>query len=62
MKIVHSALKVAYSSIVGQGIMLLNKDGACIAMLSVFNTEHPQEVAEEVVAAINTPPAEEGER
>ena len=53
--VIHDAEKVAYSSIVGQSIMLLNADGACIAQLSVINTEDPQGIADEVVAALKAP-------
>ena len=50
---IHTAHKVAYSSIVGQSIMLNNEDGDCIAMLAIMNTDDPQGVADQVVAAIN---------
>lgn len=50
---IHSAEKVAYSSIVGQSIMLLNKSGACIGQLSVLNTEDHDYIADQVVAALN---------
>ena len=53
--VIHDAKKVAYSSIVGQSIMLLNKDGACIGQLAVLNTDDPQGIADEVVESIKTP-------
>ncbi len=52
---IHDAEKVAYSSIVGQSIMLLNDAGACIAQLSVLNTSDPQGIADQVVAALKAP-------
>lgn len=52
---IHDAMKVAYSSIVGQSIMLLNDKGACIGQLSVINCGNPQEIADEVVAALRAP-------
>lgn len=52
---IHDAVKVAYSSIVGQSIMLLNDKGACIGQLSVINCDNPQEIADEVVAALKAP-------
>lgn len=52
---IHDAKKVAYSSVVGQSIMLLNEMGACIGQLSVIGCENPQEIAEEVVAALKAP-------
>lgn len=52
---IHTAQKVAYSSIVGQSIMLLNEEGACIGQLSVLNTDEPQAIADEVVAALKAP-------
>lgn len=52
---IHDAKKVAYSSIVGQSIMLLNKSGACIGQLSVLNTTCPQDIADQVVAALKAP-------
>lgn len=52
---IHDAKKVAYSSVVGQSIMLLNEKGACIGQLSVIGCENPQEIAEEVVAALKAP-------
>lgn len=52
---IHSAKKVPYSSIVGQSIMLLNDKGACIGQLSVINCDNPQEIADEVVAALKAP-------
>lgn len=52
---IHDAQKVAYSSVVGQSIMLLNKSGACIGQLSVLNTAHPQDVSDQVVAALKAP-------
>lgn len=51
----HTAEKVAYSSIVGQSIMLLNADGACIGQLAVINCEDPQAMADQVVAALKAP-------
>lgn len=48
-------MKVAYSSIVGQSIMLLAESGACIGQLSVINTNDPQSLADEVVSALNAP-------
>lgn len=45
----------AYSSVVGQTIILLNEAGACIGQLAVFNCEDPQSVADEVVAALSAP-------
>mgnify|MGYP000359699000 CR=1 FL=1 len=53
MTIVHTALKVPYSSIVAQSIMLLDEAGASIAMLAVMNTDDPQGIADQVVAALN---------
>lgn len=50
---IHSAEKVAYSSVVGQSIMLLDKSGACIGQLSVLNTADPGHIADQVVAALN---------
>jgi hypothetical protein len=52
---IFSAQKVAYSSIVGQSIMLLNDQGACIAQLSVINTDDPQGIADQVVTALKAP-------
>ncbi len=52
---IHDAKKVAYSSVVGQSIMLMNASGACIAQLSVINTSEPQQIADEVVAALKAP-------
>lgn len=52
---IHDAEKVAYSSVVGQAIMLMNASGACIAQLSVINTSEPQRIADEVVAALKAP-------
>ena len=52
---IHTAEKVAYSSIVGQGIMLLNEAGACIGMLSVMNCDEPQDMADQVVSALKAP-------
>ena len=52
---IHTAEKVAYSSIVGQGIMLLNESGACIAMLHVINSNDPQDIADQVVSALRAP-------
>lgn len=52
---IHTAEKVAYSSIVGQSIMLLNDAGACIGQLSVINCENPQDMADQVVAALKAP-------
>ncbi len=52
---IHSAEKVAYSSIVGQSIMLLDDRGACIGQLSVLNTDDPQGIADQVVAALKAP-------
>lgn len=52
---IHTAQKVAYSSIVGQSIMLLNEMGACVGQLAVLNTDDPQGVADEVVAALKSP-------
>lgn len=46
------AEKVAYSSIVGQSIMLLNAQGACIGQLSVINTADHDHIADQVVAAL----------
>lgn len=51
----HTAQKVAYSSIVGQSIMLLNADGACIGQLSVIGCEDPQDMADQVASALNAP-------
>lgn len=55
---IHSAEKVAYSSIVGQSIMLLDKSGACIGQLSVINTADHDHIADQVVAALNAKSAE----
>ncbi len=52
---IHSAQKVAYSSIVGQSIMLLDENGACIGQLSVLNTDDPQGIADQVVSALKAP-------
>lgn len=52
---IHSAKVVPYSSVVGQGIMLLNEAGACIGILAVTGAEAPQDIAEEVVAALTLP-------
>lgn len=52
---IHSAKKVAYSSVVGQTIMLLNGSGACIGQLSVIGCDDPQRMADEVVEALNIP-------
>jgi len=52
---IHTAEKVAYSSIVGQSIMLLNEAGACIGQLSVLNTHDPQGIADQVVSALKAP-------
>ena len=52
---IHTAEKVAYSSIVGQSIMLLNEAGACIGQLAVLNTDDPQGIADEVVSALKAP-------
>lgn len=52
---IHDAEKVAYSSIVGQSIMLLNEAGACIAQLSVLNTDQPQQIADQIVTALKAP-------
>jgi hypothetical protein len=52
---IHSAQKVAYSSIVGQSIMLLSETGACIGQLSVIGCEDPQAMADQVVSALNAP-------
>jgi len=52
---IHTAEKVAYSSIVGQSIMLLNETGACIGQLSVLNTDDPQGIADQVVSALKAP-------
>ena len=51
----HDAEKVAYSSIVGQSIMLLNEAGNCIGTLNVNGCEDPQGMADVVVAAIKAP-------
>lgn len=52
---IHDAQKVAYSSIVGQSIMLLDDMGACIGQLSVLNTDDPQGIADQVVSALKAP-------
>ena len=52
---IHDAQKVAYSSIVGQSIMLLDDRGACISQLSVLNTDDPQGIADQVVSALKAP-------
>jgi len=52
---IHDAEKVAYSSIVGQSIMLLDDMGACIGILSVRNTDDPQGIADQVVSALKAP-------
>lgn len=52
---IHSAKVVPYSSVVGQGIMLLNEAGACIGILAVTSTEEPQAIAREVVEALTAP-------
>ena len=51
---IHSAQKVAYSSIVGQSIMLLDRSGACIGQLAVINTHDHDHIADQVVAALNS--------
>lgn len=51
----HDAEKVAYSSIVGQSIMLLNEAGNCIGQLSIINCDDPQAMADQVVSAIKAP-------
>lgn len=51
----HDAKKVAYSSIVGQSIMLLNKAGNCIGQLSVINCADPEGMADQVVSALKAP-------
>ena len=50
---IHSAEKVAHSSIVGQSIMLLDQNGACIGQLSVLGAADPEYIADQVVAALN---------
>lgn len=52
---IHTVKKVAYSSVVGQSIMLLNKAGACIGQLSVIGAEDPQSLADEVVNVFDAP-------
>ena len=52
MGLIADAEKVAYSSVVGQSIMLLNKQGACIGQLSVINTVDHDHIADQVVAAL----------
>ena len=51
----HDVEKVAYSSIVGQCIMLLNADGACIGQLAVHGCKDAQDMAGQVVAALKAP-------
>lgn len=51
----HDVEKVAYSSVVGQCIMLLNADGACIGQLAVHGCRDPQDMADQVVAALKAP-------
>lgn len=52
MSLIADAKKVAYSSVVGQSIMLLDKQGACIGLLSVINTDDHDHIADQVVAAL----------
>lgn len=51
----HDVEKVAYSSVVGQCIMLLNADGACIGQLAVHGCKDAQDMADQVVAALKAP-------
>ncbi len=51
----HDVEKVAYSSVVGQCIMLLNADGACIGQLAVHGCKDAQDMADQIVAALKAP-------
>lgn len=51
----HDVEKVAYSSVVGQCIMLLNADGACIGQLAVHGCKDAQDMADQIVTAIKAP-------
>ena len=53
---IHSALKVPYSGVVGQSIMLLDAEGACIAQLAVVGATDPGGIADQVVAFIGAEP------
>lgn len=51
----HDVEKVAYSSVVGQCIMLLDADGQCIGQLAVHGCQDAQDMADQIVAALKAP-------
>lgn len=51
----HDVEKVAYSSVVGQCIMLLNAEGACIGQLAIHGCKDAQDMADQVVVALKAP-------